>query len=85
MEELVKNKESVLHVFVNQVSLVNIVNRVECPGFAIDSLESFLFEEFFRCQANGRFADPTNCKQGRYFECVYFGQCKLENVCQSIE
>lgn len=42
------------------------------------------FEEYFRCQANGRFADPTNCKQGRYFECVYFGQCEFGRSLQSI-
>ena len=30
--------------------------------------------EYFRCQGNGRFADVSNCRQGRYFECVYFGQ-----------
>lgn len=35
----------------------------------------FVIKEYFRCQANGRFADASSCKQGRYFECVYFGQC----------
>jgi len=38
----------------------------------------FFCLEYFRCQGNGRFADASNCQQGRYFECVFFGQCKLE-------
>ncbi|UJR36701.1 hypothetical protein I4U23_029418 [Adineta vaga] len=43
------------------------------PGFTGQRCES----EYFRCQANGRFADTSSCKQGRYFECVYFGQYDL--------
>jgi hypothetical protein len=39
--------------------------------------KTLFYLEYFRCQGNGRFADASNCKQGRYFECVYFGQCKL--------
>ncbi|CAF1284937.1 unnamed protein product [Adineta steineri] len=43
------------------------------PGYTGQRCES----EYFRCQANGRFADASSCKQGRYFECVYFGQYDL--------
>ncbi|CAF1029881.1 unnamed protein product [Adineta ricciae] len=43
------------------------------PGFTGQRCES----EYFRCQANGRFADTSSCKLGRYFECVYFGQYDL--------
>ncbi|CAF1047784.1 unnamed protein product, partial [Rotaria sordida] len=43
------------------------------PGFTGQRCES----EYFRCQANGRFSDVSSCKQGRYFECVYFGQYDL--------
>ncbi len=46
---------------------------------------NFLFLEYFRCQGNGRFADVSNCKQGRYFECVYFGQRKFEETKKRIE
>ena len=46
------------------------------PRWSIHSNGHLFVSEFFRCQANGRFADPSSCKQGRYFECVYFGQCK---------
>ena len=42
------------------------------PGYTGERCET----EYFRCQGNGRFTDVANCKQGRYFECVYFGQCK---------
>lgn len=42
------------------------------PGYTGERCET----EYFRCQGNGRFSDVANCKQGRYFECVYFGQCK---------
>ena len=38
--------------------------------------------EYFRCQGNGRFADVSHCKQGRYFECVYFGQCQCAINCE---
>ncbi|CAF3283116.1 unnamed protein product [Rotaria socialis] len=43
------------------------------PGFTGQRCET----EYFRCQANGRFPDASNCKQGRYFECVYVGQHDL--------
>ncbi|CAF3854827.1 unnamed protein product [Rotaria sp. Silwood1] len=43
------------------------------PGFTGQRCEI----EYFRCQGNGRFADASNCKQGRYFECVYYGQYDL--------
>ena len=40
--------------------------------------------EYFRCQGNGRFSDVNNCKNGRYFECVYFGQCQFDHLgCQT--
>ncbi|CAF3912434.1 unnamed protein product [Adineta steineri] len=43
------------------------------PGYSGQRCET----EYFRCQGNGRFTDVSNCKQGRYFECVYFGQFDL--------
>ncbi|CAF1610141.1 unnamed protein product, partial [Adineta ricciae] len=43
------------------------------PGYTGERCET----EYFRCQGNGRFTDVANCKQGRYFECVYFGQYDL--------
>ncbi|CAF1226026.1 unnamed protein product [Rotaria sordida] len=43
------------------------------PGFTGQRCEI----EYFRCQGNGRFADVSNCNQGRYFECVYYGQNDL--------
>ncbi|CAF1380734.1 unnamed protein product [Rotaria magnacalcarata] len=43
------------------------------PGFTGQRCEL----EYFRCQNNGRFADVSNCKHGRYFECVYYGQYDL--------
>ena len=41
---------------------------------AFGFLCTHLFSEYFHCQGNGRFTDILHCKQGRYFECVYYGQ-----------
>ncbi|CAF3620389.1 unnamed protein product [Adineta steineri] len=34
----------------------------------------FCETEYFRCQANGRFIDPYNCAEGKYFECIHYQQ-----------
>lgn len=46
------------------------------------SIQRLLCLEYFRCRGNGRFADVSHCKQGRYFECVYFGQCQCATSCE---
>lgn len=70
----VKSKDRTHFASVNQVLLVNDVKMVRMRSDFIYQRISFLSLEYFRCQGNGRFADVSSCRQGRYFECVYFGQ-----------
>ena len=48
--------------------------------FLSQSMLILSFLEYFHCQGNGRYTDVVNCKQGRYFECVYYGQCLLNAI-----
>ena len=38
----------------------------------------FLLKEYFRCSKDGIFTDVYGCDNGRYLECVYYGQSKLK-------
>ena len=79
MVEHVRNEVSMPSVTVNQVILVNDVKPVGLSLWShMIGRNECVPLEYFRCQGNGRFADVPHCKQGRYFECVYFGQCQCQ-------
>ncbi len=60
-----------LIVDVQLVYLVNVVKHVcDKRNFQKIKNEFFFLLAYFSCPAPGLYADPINCKFGRYFQCT---------------